>query len=214
MNILVLEVSKKAPIKALNKVDQALEQSDFFTPINVKQLLHTSDKGVVYHILKQLKDSGLHSRCVYYTIEMSGNVGNLVYIWKIPSGVTEGELLSRCGQIIKTLDEQAPKFVSKLVKKHFMETYGFVASPVELRSIFTHLTHDTRAAPNLVTKEIDERFEQSLLLEEPGLNVDLRMQNNHAGSEQFEVFFKTTESYLQEEVGTAVQERRHSNMLF
>ena len=34
------------------------------------------------------------------------------------------------------------------------------------------------------------------------------------GSEQFEVFFKATEQYLQEEVGTAVQERRHSNMLY
>ena len=68
-------------------------------------------------------------------------------------------------------------------------------------------------APNLSTKEIDEHFEQSLLLEEPGLNVYLRMQNKHKVSDQFQVFFRT-EEYLHDDVRVAVQERRHGAILY
>ena len=47
-----------------------------------------------------------------------------------------------------------------------MEVYGFVASHVELRSIFRHLACDSSAASNMATKEVDDRFETSILLEE------------------------------------------------
>ena len=95
-----------------------------------------------------------------------------------------------------------------------METYGFVASSHVLQNIFADLTGDSRAAPNLATKEINERFQMSLLLEEPGINVDLRTQPKEKDSDAFECFFKETERYLQEEVGTPVQERRHTESLY
>ena len=69
-----------------------------------------------------------------------------------------------------------------------MKLYGFVSSPKVLHPIFVELTGDQRMGSNFTTKQINERFEHALLMEDPALNVDLRHHDSQVG-ERFKIFF-------------------------
>ena len=215
LNVEILEKSKRQVIHSqLQKLDCILGNENDFIPISIKQHLETSDRKKIFYLLDTLKEHGISSRCVFYSIDQPGNLPNLAFLWKIPQNISEGDLLRHSSQIITELKEKAPKYLSKLTKKQFMSTYGFVTNQVALKTIFAELTGDQRKDSNLATKEISERFEFALLCEEPGINVDLRCQEKTTTSDTFELFFKETEKHLSEDVGTPVHERRHSESLY
>ncbi len=67
---------------------------------------------------------------------------------------------------------------------------------------------DSSASANTHEDEIDNRLKEVLLMEDPDILVDLRHLNSR-GEDNFSVFWKHCESFLQE--CTAVHERRHGN---
>ncbi len=67
---------------------------------------------------------------------------------------------------------------------------------------------DSSASANTHEDEIDNRLKEVLLMEDPDILVDL----NSRGEDNFSVFWKHCESFLQE--CTAVHERRHGNATY
>jgi hypothetical protein len=53
-----------------------------------------------------------------------------------------------------------------------------------------------------------------VLSEDPGILVDLRHTSPDNKKDSFRPFFQECEKYLSEDVGVAVQERRHGEMLY
>ena len=70
---------------------------------------------------------------------------------------------------------------------------------------------DASAASTLSEHEIDERVKLYVGMEDPDIVLDLR--SLHSGSRsKYDVFWEECEKFLQEEVGLAVEERRHSEV--
>lgn len=70
---------------------------------------------------------------------------------------------------------------------------------------------DSSASSNTHEEEIDMRLREAILMEDPDILVDLRELNTN-GSDQYSVFWKHCESFLQE--CTTVHERRHDNATY
>ena len=80
-----------------------------------------------------------------------------------------------------------------------------------LRHLYKELVGDSSASANLQQAEIDERVSAMFELEEPSLVYDLR---HHYGGQQskFDIFWDVAKDYINEDVGTAVDDRRHSTI--
>ena len=77
---------------------------------------------------------------------------------------------------------------------------------------YKDLTGDASAPANLTEAEIDGRVKMFFELEEPDVTYDLR--EVHAGRpSKFSMFWEKAKAFLEEDVGTAVDDRRHSDVV-
>ncbi len=76
-----------------------------------------------------------------------------------------------------------------------------------------HLLHvgDASAASTLSEKEVDQRVRLYVDMEDPDIVLDLRSLHSGTGS-KYNVFWDECAKFLQEDVGLAVEERRHSEV--
>ena len=70
-------------------------------------------------------------------------------------------------------------------------------TPALLRNLYHDLTGDATIAPNNITKELDERLQWMLTLQDPNITVDLRINNGFKGT-SFDIFWEEVESYFNE----------------
>ena len=78
-----------------------------------------------------------------------------------------------------------------------------------LRHLYKSLVGDSSASTILSEAEIDTRVATLFELEEPGLGYNFR--NHYSGQlSKFEVFWEKAKEFLEEDVGTALDDRRHS----
>ena len=78
-----------------------------------------------------------------------------------------------------------------------------------MHSLYRELTSDSSAASNENTAEIDERVRLLLDMEDPDVVLGLRAL--HTGHKsQYDVFCGECQKFLEEEVGTPVDDRWHS----
>ena len=75
-----------------------------------------------------------------------------------------------------------------------------------LHALYRELTNDASAPTNLHEAEIDERMRMILETEDADIMLDLRHLNTGRKS-QYDVFW--SKKFLEESVGTAVNDRRH-----
>ena len=81
-----------------------------------------------------------------------------------------------------------------------------------LRHLYKSLVGDSAASTNLSEAEIDTRVATLFEREEPGLVYDLR--HHYSGRQsKFELFWQKAKEFLEEDVGTAVDDRRHSMVI-
>ena len=135
---------------------------------------------------------GLDIPVVILTFSPGNNRGNFHFIWKYCSDDSmEMVLFSQFGRI------------SPHVK------------PSVLRCFYRDLTGDSSASTNLTEEEIDSRVCQVLdmELEDPQTLIDLRSLNSSKQRAKFDVFWDNCSQYLREVAGTAVDGRRHSEVV-
>ena len=84
--------------------------------------------------------------------------------------------------------------------------------PAVLRHFYRDLTGDTSASSNLTEEEIDSRVCQVLDMEpeDPQTLIDLRSLNSSTERAKYDVFWDHCSQYLNEGVGTAVDDRPSS----
>lgn len=195
-------------------LNKKLKEALLYTPVNINEQTALIDRRRLHDLIDIVQTEGLEVPCVLFIHEVGGNKSNMNFVWKIEEGGKKEDVLKTCVDVIKQLEKEMPVFESKVTKKMFMQRYGTVASKVALRSMFSNLTCDMSEAPNLNTKEINKRFHEALLTEDPDILVDLRHQAPCHKKDRFRDFFTETEKYLNEEIGVAVQERRHGEQLY
>ena len=79
-----------------------------------------------------------------------------------------------------------------------------------MRYFYHELTGDSHASDTSDQAEIDDRIRQIIELEDPDIIADLRTLNSTTSQAKFDRFWSECEAVLNEEVGVAVDDRRHS----
>lgn len=83
--------------------------------------------------------------------------------------------------------------------------------PVILRALYKELTNDASAATNLHEAEIDERMRMILEMEDADIVVDLRHLNSGRKT-RYDIFWTECQKFLDEVVGTPVDDRRQGSV--
>ena len=204
-NVTVLPLCKKTSVQ-LEAIDEKLKEIEFYEPISLREYVPAGlDRRRVYDIVQNvLLSRGLSMKAVHYVFKPGGSKQSLHFVWKIQEDLTETNLINECLKVISKVDENLPIYERRITKREFKRAYGFIASPVAIRSIFKELTGDRSSPTSLTESEIDKRFEFALLSEDPHIAVDLRNQPKDRKSDKFSEFFKETETYLSTVIGSYV----------
>ncbi|CAB3995273.1 Hypothetical predicted protein [Paramuricea clavata] len=134
-------------------------------------------------------------------------------VWKVPG--QDPDSLCQSQHTIEIVKKQIPTFHTRAMRQSLMQKYGRVApniKPAVLRSLYRDLTDDSSAATNEHMAEIDERVRLILDMEDPNVVLDLRTLNT-GNKSQYDVFWDECKKFLEEEVGTPVDDRRHDQVL-
>lgn len=209
ITVQVIPVYSPTPI-IFNDLEIALSHKNLFEYVLVENFC-PADPRKKYEYLKLLS-SGLSVRTVKLTYSHGNNIGNLNFIWKIPIKASEKDILSQSQQVIETCKQEIPTFHTRFMRKTLYSKYGRVAPSMKLsvlRSFYKELSGDQSSSANEHEEEIDRRVNQMLEMEDPDIIIDLR-ELNCGRKSQYDVFWEECKKFIQERVGAAVDDRRHS----
>ena len=200
------------PPSFLGPVCEAIVAAGPDVPLEVGALL-PNDRRRRYEWMQEIK-RGLQVPLVHVTYASGSSVGNLNWIWHSTATDIDSALLSS-QPLIEELKKDIPQYHTRAMKRVMYEKFGLVTPSTKksvLRHLYKDLVGDCSASANLSESEIDERVAALFELEEPSLVYDLR---DHFSGRQskFDIFWQKAKEYLEEDVGTAVDDRRHSTVL-
>lgn len=134
-----------------------------------------------------------------------GNLGNTVFVWKVPPSRTESEMMTDAVRMTMRLKPMLREYHTRQQRIDFTVAYGNIVkiTPAIRRSLYSDLTGDATASPN---PEMDARLRLALLGESPEIVYDLRRLNS-GRIPSFEDFFVKLGEVIEE--WTAADERRH-----
>ena len=118
-------------------------------------------------------------------------------------------------EIIKPL---LPQYYTRAMKRSLFTKFGRVTrgiKPAVLRAYYREISGDCSSSSNLVEAEIDKRVQLVLDMEpeDPNTIIDLHSLNSSAGRAKYEVFWDHCSQVLNESIGTAVDDRRHGQVV-
>ena len=101
------------------------------------------------------------------------------------------------------------------MRKLAFSKFGLITPAVKksiLRYFYKDLTGDASVSDTSDQHEIDERVRLFFELEEPDVALDLRA-NNRSGGTMFDIFWEKAKEFLNEDVGVAVDDCRHTQVV-
>ena len=101
-----------------------------------------TDPKKKYQYVQDLR-KGLTVPAVLYTCSLGSNLGNYLFVWRLPHGVTLEAATNENVQIIDEIKKSLPTYHSCALKKAFIHRFGLLASGVKscvLRQIYRELT--------------------------------------------------------------------------
>ena len=163
----------------------------------------------------QLLKQGISSPAILATYVPGGNVSSLHWLWQTDATEISSALQS-CQPIIESLKADMPEYHTRAMRRAMFDKFGLVTKNVKksvLRHFYRDLTGDRATSPSISEKEVDERLSALLELEEPDLIYDLRDVNPGNQSNRYSVFWSKAKEFLEEDVGTVVDDRHHSQVV-
>ena len=201
-----------SPPPYLEPVCKAIETAGPNHPVELGTLL-PSNRRRRYDWLMELKN-GLQVTLVHVSYAPGGSIGNLNWLWYSTAKDIDNALQST-QPLIEELKKKIPQYHTRDMRRDTYEKFGLVMPTTKksvLRVLYKDLVGDCSASANLNESAVDERVATLLELEEPSLVYDLRDHFNGKQS-KFDVFWQKSKEYLEEDIGTAVDDRRHSTVL-
>ncbi|CAB4028703.1 Hypothetical predicted protein [Paramuricea clavata] len=145
------------------------------------------------------------------------NRGNLHFIWKYCGDDSMEMIFQKSIAVVESIKPQLPTYHNRAMRICLFSRFGRISphvKPAVLRHFYRDLTGDSSASTNLTEEEIDSRVCQVLDMEpeDPQTLIDLRSLNSSTERAKY-VFWDHCSQYLCEVVGTAVDDRRHSEVV-
>ena len=199
------------PHPCLDSISKALLPLDFFEYVALQDFLPESSNWQRHNFIRKLEE-GLQVPCVLLTYSTGNNHGNYHFIWKVTGD--EGEIFERSQAVIDRVRAVIPKYHTRAMRKQIQEKFGRLSSgvkPHQFRFIYKELTGDSSESINLTEKEIDQRVREFIDMEDIDILPDLRIHNSGRQS-SFDSFWNICEQVLNDQVGLAVDDRRHDQV--
>ena len=200
------------PPAYLSPLSDAVVSSGLNVPVEIGRMLPT-DRRRRYDWVEELR-KGLHVPLVHVTYSPRSNVGNIHWIWQ--SDATSIDNAPQTVQpIIERLKQNIPQYHMRAMQREVYAKFGLVSANTKkavLRHLYKDFVCDSSASANLSEAEIDSRVNLLFELEDPSLVYDLR---HHLAGRQakFDTFWDEAKKFIEEDVGVAVDDRRHSTVL-
>ena len=113
--------------------------------------------------------------------------------------------------VIENVRKQLPQYHTRAMRKAMFEKFGRISpavKPAALRFFYRELTGDEACAATTEQEAVDKRIAQLVEMEDPHILQDLRALNKGKSS-KYDAFWEKCEQFINEDVGLAVDERRH-----
>ena len=169
-----------------------------------------------YERRKWINNLKLPVTLTLYRYPHGNNLGTMNFAWKVPDEVDQ----TLNHQTIAQLNKSQKLYFTRQMRTDFLDKYTHLSSRVSrkskavLRNMFRTLVQDESAPTSAAEAAIDDRVATCLLdLDDPDIVMDMRKLNGKPGSSEFDTFWLELSTYL-EEVGPAVQERRHGETMY
>lgn len=169
-----------------------------------------------YNFLQLLK-GGLSLPVVHLSYKAGNNVGDLHYIWHGDPNDTDVVLLEHSLAVVEKLQPSFPKYSTRAMRRAMFNKFGRIApgiKPATLRCYYRELTGDCVSSCNAKEEVVDRRVKQLLDMEpeDPKTLADLADAESPERKTKFDVFWSECSKFLAEEVGQAVDDRRHDTV--
>ena len=170
-----------------------------------------------YEYIQSLERSGLPFPVMLLTYSSGNNTGNLHFIWKVPVENTAEECFQSSLAAIEQVKLLLPQFHTRAMRQAMFEKFGRVSpgvKPAVLRLFYKDLTGDCSASHDLPESVVDECVHEILTMEpeDPNTVVDLREVKNKDSRTKFEVVWSEAQKYMNEDLGVAVDDKRHGEV--
>ena len=204
------------PLAKFNDLIAAIDGKEDFEQLFLNDFTPTTAMSR-YQFLQSLERNGISSPVVLLTHSSGNNAGNLHFIWKVPVRMTVEECFQNSLAVIERVKALMPQFHTRAMRKAMYEKFGRVSSGVKpkvLRVFYRDLTGDCSASHDLPESIVDERVREILTmeLEDPRTLVDLREVKHPELRSKFDVFWEEAHKYINEDLGAAVDDRRHGEV--
>ena len=184
---------------------EKLERSGSNVAIEINELL-PSDRRKRYNLIQCLKN-GLLSPAILATYSPGSNIGNIYWLW-LTDATDMSSAIQSCHQVIEFIKSSIPAYHTRAMRKIMFDKFGLVSKNMN-KAILWHFYRDLTGDKS--EKEVDERVDLLFELEEPDFIYDLRSLNS--SKQHYDVFWNKAKEFLEEDIGTAVDDRRHSGVV-
>ena len=170
-----------------------------------------------YKYIPKLK-AGLKVPFVLLTYSPGNNKGNLHFAWQVNSTEFTESIFQKSLPVVEAVKRLLPQYHTRAMRRALLSKYGCITSkihPALLRQFYRDLTGDCTSASNLSEKEIDLHVAHVIDMEpsDPNTVFDLRSLNSSSDRQKYDVFWDYCSMYLNESIGTAVDDRSHSDVI-
>ena len=163
-----------------------------------------------YEYMEHVK-ARMNMPTVLVTYSPGGNIGNLHWIWHTTCTDISSPLQS-CHPILESIRSDIPQFHTRAMRQAAYEKYGLISPSMKISVLRQRPVGDSSAAATISQSELDKRVCAFFELEEPDLTYNLRQLYSGRAS-LYDTFWEKAKQFLEEDVGTAVDDRQHSQVV-
>ena len=205
----------KIPVSSTNllTIEEVMYPKSLYEYCHITELL-PSDPVKRHRAVSTLVESGLKFPTVLLVYSPGSNVGNLHFLWKVPVCAELRDVFESSQSVIEKVKSYIPQYHTRAMRKEMYKKFGRISAqtkPLALRWFYKEISNDQSAAATTDQAEIDKRVQLAIDMEDPDIVIDLR-EHNTGRAAQFDTFWDECGKYLNEEIGVAVDERRHSTL--
>jgi len=215
LRLKLIPVSKTNSVtpSSLHTIEKTLDTKSCFEFVSANSLL-PSNSMQKHRLIELLSSTGLKFPCAILMYAPGSNIGNLVFLWKLPCVTDLSSLFEQSQVTVENMKAVIPQYHTRAMRTAMFEKFGRISpstKPSTLRYFYKELTGDQAAASTTEQEEVDQRILQIIDMEDPTVLHDLRALNSGQAT-KFDVFWEECGRFLNEDIGIAVDDRRHGEI--
>ena len=132
-------------LASLVGIERKVENCDFYELNFISELL-PSDRTQKHRVVESLVSNGLQFNCILLVYTPGSNIGNLHFLWKVPSSAEVAECFECSQSSIEEAKKRIPIYHTRAMRTAMYKKFGLVSStvkPAVLRFFYKDLTGKT-----------------------------------------------------------------------